>query len=39
MTQDYICDVVLSVLGLAVAGQLVGLALRLMIRPRPRREP
>lgn len=37
MTQDYICDAIAWVLGFAAAGQLVGLALRLMIRPR--REP
>ncbi len=39
MTQDYICQAILSVLGLAAAGQLVGVAWRLMNRPRPRREP
>lgn len=39
MTQDYICDAVLAVLGLAIAGQLVGLAVRLITRPRTRRDP
>lgn len=39
MTQDYVCQAILAVLGLGVAGQLVGLVLDRVIRPRPRREP
>ncbi len=38
MTPDYVCDVVLSVLGVAVLGNLVGVAWHLMTRTRPRRE-
>lgn len=39
MTPDYLCDVILSVLGVAVLGNLLGVAWRLMTRARPRREP